>query len=107
MSLKPSLNIAWVKAAVLEDVPSPAVVLGLDAIQENLRKMVDIAGGTDRLRPHVKTHKLGPLIARQLALVTGAILPPERQAKRQHARAKQRAPALLVCATLTLSTGAR
>ena len=68
MSLKPSLNIAWVNAAVLEDVPSPALVLGLDAIQENLRKMVAMAGGPERLRPHVKTHKLPQLVQRQLAL---------------------------------------
>ena len=30
--------------------------------------MIAIAGGTERLRPHVKTHKLAPIIARQLAL---------------------------------------
>jgi len=30
--------------------------------------MLKIAGGPERLRPHVKTHKLGPLIQRQVAL---------------------------------------
>ena len=30
--------------------------------------MIEIAGDPARLRPHVKTHKLGPLVARQLAL---------------------------------------
>jgi D-serine deaminase-like pyridoxal phosphate-dependent protein len=30
--------------------------------------MLEIAGGAARLRPHVKTHKLGPLIRRQIEL---------------------------------------
>lgn len=68
MPLKQPLNIAWVQAAVLEDVPSPAIVLGLDAIQQNLRKMVAMVGDPARLRPHVKTHKLPWLVQRQLAL---------------------------------------
>jgi D-serine deaminase-like pyridoxal phosphate-dependent protein len=50
------------------DVPSPALLLDLAAIDENLRRMVAIAGGPERLRPHVKTHKLPQLIERQLKL---------------------------------------
>ena len=30
--------------------------------------MIEIAGGAQRLRPHVKTHKLGPLVKRQIEL---------------------------------------
>lgn len=68
MSLKPTLNIDWVNVAVLENVPSPSVLLGLDVIDENLRQMLAMTGGPERLRPHVKTHKLPQLVQRQRAL---------------------------------------
>jgi D-serine deaminase-like pyridoxal phosphate-dependent protein len=66
--LKPLLNIAWADAANLEEIPSPALLLGLEPIDHNLRQMLAIAGGPGRLRPHVKTHKLPQLVRRQLAL---------------------------------------
>jgi len=50
------------------EIPSPALLLDLAAVDENLRRMVSIAGSADRLRPHVKTHKLPQLIERQLKL---------------------------------------
>lgn len=68
MPLKSSLNIPWVQTAALEKIPSPSLVLGLDAIRANLRKMLKIAGGPERLRPHVKTHKLPQLVQMQLEL---------------------------------------
>jgi len=43
-------------------------LLGLEPIQHNLAEMVRIAGSPDRLRPHVKTHKLGWLVRRQMNL---------------------------------------
>jgi len=49
-------------------IPSPALVLFRDRIEHNLRLMLEIAGGPARLRPHVKTHKLGPLVRRQIEL---------------------------------------
>jgi D-serine deaminase-like pyridoxal phosphate-dependent protein len=49
-------------------IASPALLLFSERIDANLRLMVQIAGDPARLRPHVKTHKLGPLIQRQLAL---------------------------------------
>ena len=47
---------------------SPALLLFRERIEHNLRLMIEIAGGPARLRPHVKTHKLGPLVARQIEL---------------------------------------
>jgi D-serine deaminase-like pyridoxal phosphate-dependent protein len=38
-------------------VPSPALLFSLDAIRHNLYRLVQRAGGPERLRPHVKTHK--------------------------------------------------
>lgn len=46
----------------LEDLPSPSLLLLLDRIAENVRRMLKIAGGPGRLRPHVKTHKLPQLV---------------------------------------------
>lgn len=50
------------------EIPSPGLLLDSAAIDENLRRMVAIAGSPARLRPHVKTHKLPQLIERQLKL---------------------------------------
>ncbi len=49
-------------------ISSPALLLFRERIEHNLRLMIQIAGGPARLRPHVKTHKLGPLVARQMEL---------------------------------------
>jgi D-serine deaminase-like pyridoxal phosphate-dependent protein len=68
MFVKPSLNIAWVQTAILSEVPSPAVVIGLDAVDQNIKKMLAMAGSAQRLRPHVKTHKMPQLVQRQIAL---------------------------------------
>ena len=47
------------------DVESPAVLLFPDRIRENIRRMVALAGGPGRLRPHVKTHKMPQVIRMQ------------------------------------------
>lgn len=49
-------------------IPSPALLLFRDRIEHNLRLMIQIAGSPSRLRPHVKTHKLGQLVTRQIEL---------------------------------------
>ncbi len=58
----------WYDFAGVESVASPALILYRDRMEENLRQMVAIAGDPARLRPHVKTHKLAPLIVRQVEL---------------------------------------
>lgn len=57
-----------VPPSVLEKLPSPALVLDWRRIEENLASMIRLAGGPERLRPHVKTHKMRRLTERQLAL---------------------------------------
>lgn len=52
----------------MSSIASPSLLLGLEPIERNLRKMLAIAGSPARLRPHVKTHKLGWLVQRQIAL---------------------------------------
>jgi D-serine deaminase-like pyridoxal phosphate-dependent protein len=58
----------WYHVENLAALPSPALLLYADRIEHNLALMLQIAGGPSRLRPHVKTHKLAPLIRRQIEL---------------------------------------
>lgn len=48
-------------------VPSPALLVYPDRIEENIRRMIELTGGPDRLRPHVKTHKLPEIVRLHLA----------------------------------------
>lgn len=50
------------------EVPSPSLLIYRDRVDENLRRMLAIAGSPERLRPHIKTHKLPQLVQRQLEL---------------------------------------
>ncbi len=56
------------RLANASDVPSPALLVYPDRVEENVRRMIAIAGGVARLRPHVKTHKLAEVVRLQLAL---------------------------------------
>ena len=53
----------WWTIENLDDVPSPALLVYPDRAEENIRRLVAMAGGVSRVRPHMKTHKL-PEIAR-------------------------------------------
>jgi D-serine deaminase-like pyridoxal phosphate-dependent protein len=50
------------------EIASPALLIDIAAVDRNLARMLTIVGSAERLRPHVKTHKLPQLIRRQLAL---------------------------------------
>lgn len=51
--------------ATIPELETPALVIDLDAMERNLRRMADyFAAGPCKLRPHVKTHKC-PIIARR------------------------------------------
>ncbi len=56
----------WYAVANEGDIPSPALLIYPDRVAENLRRMAALAGGAIRLRPHVKTHKLSPIVALEL-----------------------------------------
>lgn len=58
----------WMRIANPEEVPSPALLVYPERIEANLRTMIRIAGGPDRLRPHVKTHKLAEVVALKRSL---------------------------------------
>jgi D-serine deaminase-like pyridoxal phosphate-dependent protein len=58
----------WFRLTNEAEVPSPALLIFEERVEANVRLMLQMAGGPGRLRPHVKTHKLGPLVVRQMAL---------------------------------------
>ena len=57
----------WYRFDNESDVPSPALVVYPAQVEENVRRMIRLAGGTERLRPHVKTHKMAEVIRLQMA----------------------------------------
>jgi D-serine deaminase-like pyridoxal phosphate-dependent protein len=56
----------WFQFKEAADVASPALLVYRDRVKENIGKMLAIAGGPDRLRPHIKTHKMREVIDLQL-----------------------------------------
>src|ERR1044071_4303000 len=60
------MDSPWFKLANEAEIPSPALLVYVDRAEENIRRMIAMAGGPERLRPHVKTHKMPALIDRQL-----------------------------------------
>jgi D-serine deaminase-like pyridoxal phosphate-dependent protein len=56
----------WYKVTNVDDVPSPALLVYPDRVAQNIRRMIQIAGGVERLRPHMKTNKLPEVIRMQI-----------------------------------------
>ncbi len=58
----------WYKPENEASVFTPAVLVFPDRIEENIRRMIALAGDVHRLRPHVKTHKIAEVISLQVQL---------------------------------------
>ena len=56
----------WYKVSNSQDIISPALLVFPDRIEKNIQKMIAISGGTESLRPHIKTHKIAEIIQLQL-----------------------------------------
>jgi D-serine deaminase-like pyridoxal phosphate-dependent protein len=56
---------SWYRVAIVAEVDSPQLLVYPDRVRENVRRMIAYAGGVDRLRPHVKTHKMADVIRLQ------------------------------------------
>lgn len=50
--------MSWYHLTNADEVASPALLVAPEQVVENIRRAVRIAGRADRLRPHVKTHKM-------------------------------------------------
>lgn len=55
----------------ISTIYSPALLFYKDLIRQNIARTVEIAGGPDRLRPHVKTHKTREIV--RMALDAGIL----------------------------------
>lgn len=60
------METPWHHVANAADVPSPALLIYIERAEWNIDRMIQIAGGPQRLRPHIKTHKMRELVARQV-----------------------------------------
>ena len=58
---------AWFTVANIDEVPSPSLLVHPDRVEENVRRMIAATGDVNRLRPHMKTHKMPAMIRLQLA----------------------------------------
>ena len=57
----------WYRPVGEEEIPSPALLIFPERIEKNLRHMIEIAGSVERLRPHLKTHKMAEVTRMQIA----------------------------------------
>ena len=57
----------WYTISNASAIATPALLVYPDRIQANLQRMITMAGSAERLRPHVKTHKLPQIIQMKLA----------------------------------------
>jgi len=57
---------AWYALSNAAEIPTPTVLVYPDRIRRNIARMVELAGGPQQLRPHVKTHKLAQVVQMKL-----------------------------------------
>ena len=59
-------NPEWYRLTDTTDVISPSLLVYPDRIEKNIQRMVEMAGGTEFLRPHIKTHKMAEIVDMQM-----------------------------------------
>ncbi|TAL77515.1 MAG: D-TA family PLP-dependent enzyme [Bacteroidetes bacterium] len=59
-------NENWHLVDNVDEICSPSLLIFPDRVEHNIKKIIEIAGGTDNLRPHVKTHKIPEIIRLQM-----------------------------------------
>lgn len=61
---------SWATLQGLEEIPSPGLLIDEEVVLANIERMVTMVGGPEhvtRLRPHLKTHKIGEIVQMQVA----------------------------------------
>ena len=51
----------------LSEIDTPALIIDKDKVLGNIELAISYAGGTNHLRPHVKTHKMLEVVKLQMA----------------------------------------
>jgi len=53
----------WFEVANVAEVDSPALLVYPDRVEANIQRMIAMVGGRwERLRPHIKTHKMPEIV---------------------------------------------
>jgi D-threonine aldolase len=60
------MSVPWHRVANIDEVPSPALLVYPERLEQNIRRMLALCP-PERLRPHVKTHKLPEVVRMQMA----------------------------------------
>ena len=63
-----SAHSPWFQVKEAREIPSPALLVYPERVERNLRQMLTIAGGPERLRPHIKTCKMREVVELELSL---------------------------------------
>lgn len=58
----------WYEVIDPRDIASPALLVYPERVAANVRRLIEIAGGTAQLRPHVKTHKMADVARMQMSM---------------------------------------
>ena len=56
----------WFKLENTDEIITPSLVVFPKRILHNIKLMIEISGGTESLRPHIKTHKMSEIIKMQI-----------------------------------------
>lgn len=56
----------WYRLSDTDHLVTPCLLVYPDRIQQNIERMIEIAGSPERLRPHIKTHKTAEIIQMQM-----------------------------------------
>ena len=56
----------WYRLRDTTNVISPSLLVYPERIEKNIQLMVEMAGGTEFLRPHIKTHKMAEIVQLQM-----------------------------------------
>lgn len=57
-----NFQIPRVDSEILSHLHSPSMLVFAGGVRSNIDRMIEVAGTTDRLRPHCKTHKMSAII---------------------------------------------
>jgi D-serine deaminase-like pyridoxal phosphate-dependent protein len=59
-------NLEWYRLRDTTNVISPSLLVYPKRIEKNIQLMVEMAGGSEFLRPHIKTHKMAEIVHMQM-----------------------------------------
>jgi D-serine deaminase-like pyridoxal phosphate-dependent protein len=59
-------GLPWYYVKNISGINSPSILVFPDRIRQNILRMIEIAGSPERLRPHVKTHKMSEIVRLQM-----------------------------------------